>query len=450
MKKQNFYIKFFSITLPIMFQSMATTLVNLVDNIMVGQLGGNAISAVATSNRLFMIITFMLWGIMGASSIFIAQYYGSNKEEEMKQSFRFSLVATMSMMLPLIFIMLLFNDQIARFFVKDEAIVRLIKTYIPIMCIGYIPFTIAQNISSAMRAIGKIKIPVLTTVCGVITNTSLNYLLIFGNFGFPQLGVMGAAIATVTARIVEFLIIFTVYYVRKYGFYTKLKNIFHIEKFRALMIFKKAVPLMINEFAYGVALAMLLKLYATRGANALAAYGIASASTDMFYSAFQGVMNATTILVGHVLGANQLAQAKQNGYKILKATLLIGVSSSIILFLIAPIVPSIYNLSGTIKPEVIQLSIWMIYVICSALWAQYVYIACYMILRVGGDMQSTLMLDAGYMWAVNISSIAIFAYFTNFNVILLMIIGHLTDIIKMFIAIGFVKREKWVVNLSLN
>lgn len=448
MKKNNFYIRFFMIALPIMAQAILTTTVNLVDNIMVGQLGNNVISAVSASNRYLMMFNYMLWGVMGASGIFIAQYYGSKKTEEMKQSFRFSILSALCLAVIAIFSIQLFHRQIGLFFVKDEDVLHVISTYLLIMSIGYIPFTFSQSIASAMRSIGEIRLPVITTICGVVVNVILNYLLIFGNFYFPKLGVSGAAIATVIARCSEFCILYYFYKKNHYDFTTKIKNVFHIELFRAKMILKKAMPLMLNEFAFGAGLAMILKLYGTRGINALTAHGIASASTDMFYASFQGIMTATTILIGHELGANHLEVAKQNSKKLLKATFCIGIFCSLILFVLSPIFPRIYNFSNTITSDALALSLNMIWIYGTFLWSHFVIIAGYMILRVGGDMRSTLILDGIFMWVVNIGVVAIFTYFTTFNVLVLMTIGFSTDIIKLLLSLYLVKKEKWLVNLA--
>lgn len=447
-KSENFYIQFFAIALPIMLQAITTTIVSLIDNIMVGQLGSVAIAAVSISNRFLVIFSFVIWGIIGAAGIFIAQYYGSGKEEEMKQSFRFSLLGTYGFILPIMILIFIFNYQIAKFFVHDQAIVVEVQKYLVIMAIGFIPFVASQNIGGAMRNIGQVKIPLFATIVGVFTNTLLNYILIFGNFNAPALGVSGAAIATVIARVVEFFIIFSVYYFGDYGFKTKLKNLFKIEKERAKTIFMKAIPLMANEFAYGIGLALLLKLYGTRGAEALAAYGIAGTSTDIFYSAIQGIMVATTVLVGHELGANNLEKARKNGYRIIKTTLIMGIVFSSVLYLCAPLFPMIYNFSGSITNEVLAMTKNMIYIIAYALWAQQTALACYMVLRVGGDMKSTFFLDGFYMWVVNISTVAALAYFTNFNVYILMFAGQTTDLFKMFFAFILIKKEKWIVNLA--
>lgn len=448
MSKNGFFKSFILIAFPIMLQSIATTTVNLIDNIMVGQLGNTAIAAVSTSNRFLMMFNFTLWGITGASGIFIAQYFGAKKVEEMKQSFRFSLIFSYTLLIPILVGILFFNHQIAMFFIQDLVVVEEIKKYLIIMSIGYIPFVATQNISGAMRSIKEVKIPMIATIAGVITNAILNFILIFGHFGFPRLEVSGAAIATVIARFVEFSIVYIAYKIKKYDFNTKLIDIFKVEKFRARIIFFKAVPLMLNEFAYGAGLSMLVKLYATRGAVELAAYGIAGNSTDMFYSAMQGIMVAMSVLVGHKLGENDLEAGRKNGYQSIKTVAVIGISFSMILFLIAPIFPRIYNFSNTVNPKTLQLSLYMIYIIASALWAQYVAIGNYMLLRIGGDMKSTLLLDGIFMWAVNIATVATLAYFTDFNIIILMGVGHFTDILKLILSFYFVKKEKWVHNLT--
>ncbi len=447
--RKNFIVQFFKILFPVMLQSIASTAINLVDNVMVGQLGNTAISAVVTSNRYLMMFNFALWGIMGASNIYIAQYYGSGNKNAMQQSFRISVLTSLFVVVPVITITILFPGNIGYFFVKDKLVVSEMVKYLAVMSIGYIPFVISQNISSAMRAVGNIKIPVIATISGVITNTVLNYCLIFGNFGFPQMALSGAALATVISRFVEFIIVYSFYF-KKMPFYSKIKDFTKIEFFRLKMIVKKSIPLTINELAYGAGLAMLLKIYATRGVTALTAYGIAANSSDLFYSSFQGLMTTITILVGHKLGENNLSEAKENAYTILKLSFGIGILFSIVLAIVAPVFPAIFNMSSAVTSDALSLATKMLYIVAFALSAQYTYVAGYMILRIGGDMRSTLLLDSGYMWCVNILILFILSTTTNLNVLVLMFIGHFTDVVKMLIAIYFVRKEKWLVNLSIN
>lgn len=447
--RKDFIGQFFKILLPVMLQSIASTAINLVDNVMVGQLGNTAISAVVTSNRYLMMFNFALWGIMGASNIYVAQYYGSGNKTAMQQSFRIAVITSLIIVFPVMVMTILFPGNIGYFFVKDKIVVEEMVKYLTVMSIGYIPFVLSQNISSAMRAVGNIKIPVFATICGVITNTTLNYCFIFGNFGFPQMGLTGAAIATVIARCVEFIIVFSFYF-RKMPFYSKIKDFKNIEFFRFKMIVRKSIPLTINELAYGAGLAMLLKIYATRGVTALTAYGIAANSSDLFYSSFQGLMTTITILVGHKLGENNLSEAKENAYTILKLSFGIGILFSIVLAIVAPVFPAIFNMSSAVTSDALSLATKMLYIVAFALSAQYTYVAGYMILRIGGDMRSTLLLDSGYMWCVNILILFILSTTTNLNVLVLMFIGHFTDVVKMLIAIYFVRKEKWLVNLSIN
>ena len=177
-----------------MMQQLITSSVNLVDNLMVGQLGDAALGGVAAVNRFYIIATYGTNGVLAAAAIFIAQFFGAQDHERMKQSFRFSILSAYAIMIPFFLLGFLVPEGIVRFFTSDPAIVQLGAAYMRIAAFTFLPMALSLGISSAMRAVGETKIPLVISAGAVLINTFLNYCLIFGNFGFPRLGVEGAAV----------------------------------------------------------------------------------------------------------------------------------------------------------------------------------------------------------------------------------------------------------------
>lgn len=202
-----FYKMVLAVAIPMMLQNLVTTSVNLVDSLMVGQLGDYAIGGVAAVNRFYLIGSYGTMGVAAASGIFIAQYFGANNHQKMMESFRFSIVASYVIILPMFFIAFFFPQYILGFFTQDVEIIQIGVQYLKIACFSFLPIGFSLSMSSALRCIGETKIPLYVSVFSVLTNTLFNYILIFGHFGFPCLGVSGAAIATLLARCLELMIL---------------------------------------------------------------------------------------------------------------------------------------------------------------------------------------------------------------------------------------------------
>ena len=432
------------IAIPLMMQQLVSTAVNLLDNLMIGQLGDHALAGVAAVNRYFMIAIFGTFGILGAASVFMAQFYGSDDDEHMQQTFRYSIISSSIVMSFFISIALAFPEQIIRFFVDNDLVVAQGIQYIFISGLSFIPTMFSMAIASAMRSTGDTKAPLIASVFSMLTNLFFNYILIYGHFGFPALGVMGAALGTLIARIVELVIVS--YALRKgfYRFKSPVAHLFKISKTLIKAISLKALPLSLNEIAYAAGMALLLRFYGTRGADVISGYSITATIADLFFTMNAGMSIATTILVSQALGANKIKEARDNGYRLLGFGVVISVVFGVLLFLSSFLVPHLYDVST----NAIWIAQTFLRIMSVLFWIYILNTTVYFILRAGGDTKSTLLLDSGYMWAVNLVCVGIATYYTNWSILGLYLVGQSTDILKMIIALRFVHKEKWLVNLA--
>lgn len=439
-----FALTILSVAIPLMLQQLITTSVNLIDNLMVGQLGDYAIGAVSSVNRFYIISTFSTNGVLAACAIYIAQYFGAENEEKMKETFRFSIWIAILFGFVFMGIGYLGASSIMHYFTPYEEVISLGTQYLKIICFGFIPLAISSAIATSMRSIGKTKTPMYISAVAVILNTLLNYCLIFGHFGFPTLGVIGAAIATLLARIVEVVIYIVVTIRRKYPFTSALKYCLHIPTSLVKRIMIKAAPLAFNEVLWSFGTATLFKFYSTRGVEVMSGYSISTTISDIFFILAAGMAAATTILISQPLGANRLEEARDNAYKIMGFTFCLSILFGCIMMVAANVVPNFYQVSELAK----QSATAYLQVMSVLFWIYLLNAQCYFILRAGGDTKSTLMMDAGYMWTVNMPIVFAFTYYSNVSFIVLYMIGQTTDVIKLVIAYRFVKKEKWVVNLA--
>ncbi len=433
-----------AVAIPLMLQQLITSSVNLVDNLMVGQLGDAALGGVATTNRFYMIAIFSTFGILAAAGIFIAQYYGAKDENHMKQSFRFSILSSYVVILPFAALGLFRPDLVLSFFTDDAAIIAAGTQYISMATFSFIPMALSLSIVSAMRSIGETKIPLYVGIIAVLVNAFFNYALIFGHFGLPQLGVTGAGLATLISRIVEVSILLVVMWVKPFPFTTRLDRMFEISPKIVRNVSIKAAPLAINELMWAFGMATLFKFYAIRGPEVISGISISSTTADLFFTLFGGVAVATTVLVSQPLGANKLDEARANGYKMLGMSVVMAASFGVLMFISSFIVPNFYNVSD----EARHIAQTMLRIMSFMFWIYMGTAQCYFILRAGGDTKSTLLMDSGFMWLVNIPVVAMLTYFTGFNVFALYLAGQSTDFVKLAFSYSLVKKEKWVVNLT--
>lgn len=433
-----------TVAIPMMLQQVITSCVNLVDNVMVGQLGDVALSGVAAANRFYMIANFGMNGLLIATSIFLAQFFGANDEEHMKQSFRYMILSVFVLIVPIMLIGYFFSSSVLGFFTDDVATVTTGAMYLKMVLFSFAPLAISLCVSNAMRALGKTKIPFVISVIAIVVNASCNYVFMFGAFGLPAFGVVGAAYGTIVARLIEMILYLGALIVTHQVFTTKLRDLLHIEWNLVKKITVKALPLVMNEVFWSCGMATLFKLYATRGSVVLAGYSIAGTTSDIFFTLFGGMAVATTVMVSHRLGAGKIDEARRNGYYLLGFSVKLAVAFAVLMFASSFVVPHFYSVTH----EARMLAQHFLQIMSVLFWIYMANTEMYFILRAGGETKKTLIMDSLYMWGVNIPLVALVAYCTSYSIYVLYIVGQCTDFVKLVIAYRLVRKETWLNNLT--
>ena len=443
-QNKSFYKRALIIALPLMFQQLITASVNLVDNLMVGQLGDAAIAGVAAANRYYMIATFAIFGIEGAANTFMAQYYGARDKEHVKQSFRFSIVSAYTIVTPFVLVGLFFPEQILGIFTNELDVIQQGSTYLRTVVLSYAFIALALPTGNGMRALGETKIPMYASTVAILTNAVFNYIFIFGHLGFEPMGVVGAAYGTLIARFVEAMLLLIILKIRPFVFNTKLRNLFHINAKLAKAMIIKAIPLTANEILWSSGMSALFMFYATRGKEVMAGMSISSSMGDLFFTLFSGMAVATTVLISTPLGANKLDEAKENAYKLVRLSSMMAIASGILLFLATMFIPQLYEVSDYSRQTAINYS----RIQALMFWIYMLSAQAFFILRAGGDTRSTMLMDSVFMWCVNIPAVAFTAYFTSLDVIGMFLVGNATDLLKVFVAYYYLGKGKWLQNLT--
>lgn len=433
-----------AVAIPLMFQQLITSSVNLIDNMMVGQLGDAALGGVAAVNRYYMIATFGTNGVLAAAAIFIAQYFGAKNMLKTKESFRFSILCAFAIMIPFALTGLLFPEVIVTFFTDDAEILKQGIDYIRVAAYTFLPMALSLSINNAFRACGETKKPLVIGILTALCNTCLNYVLIFGNFGAPALGVQGAALATLIARIFEMTTLLIILKLSDMPFKTRVQNLLKFPGELAKRIIYKAAPLALNEVLWSSGMATLFKFYSTRGPEVMSGYSISGTTSDIFFVLFGGMAVASNVLISQELGANHLEEARANGYRLLGLSTMLAVVFGAGLFSASFIVPPLYNVSDTAR----SVASSMLQVQGVMFWIYMFTCMCYFIVRAGGDTKNTLLMDSGFMWTCNLPLVGLCTYFTDMPILGLYLAGQVTDLIKLVISYKLVCKEKWVRNLT--
>ena len=451
-KDKSFYKNLIIIVLPIVIQNAVTSFVSLLDNIMVGQIGTEAMSAVSICNQLNNVYMFLMFGAFSAVGIFACQFKGKEDNEGILNCFRLKLYICVLMIFILSSAILLFGEDIFRIFFQNEnnsaeltlTMIDLSLSYFKLLLPGLFFFTFSTCMAFTLRELGNTFTSMMSSVMAIFINLVLNYVLIFGHFGFPALGVQGAAIATSIARFVE-CIILVVFIVKnnEFNYLTSVFNKFTIPLALCLGILKKGGPLFINEIFYSFGEAGLAQCYSTMGVDPLASMNINLTVANFFSVACFAMGTATSIILGQLLGKGELDKAKPTAIRLLKVNILIAVIFGIGLFIMAPYFPKIYNTSEQNRMLACQL-LW-VYALHLPLLG--IYHTSYFIIRSGGKTMITFWFDGFYTAFILFGTAYLITSFTNFDMLLLYICVNLVDIIKTVVGLTLVKSGFWVQNI---
>lgn len=449
---KSFYKRVLAVSLPIMIQNGITNLVNLLDNIMVGRLGTEAMSGVSIVNQFIFIFNLLIFGAISAAGIFTAQYYGLGDDEGIRHTFRFKFLINLAAGIVGVVVFLAFNEEFINLFLHDSEnagnlalTMEYGKQYLFVMLIGLVPYAISQVYASTMRETGDTFMPMIASFAAVGINFVLNIVLIFGYLGLPALGVKGAAIATVVSRFAELLVLVIYAHVKKdkFAYLIGAYRSFRIPKDLFRVITVKGIPLMINEFFWAVAMTMRNQCYSTRGLDVVAAQNISVTMFNLLSVVYMSLGSAVAIMIGALLGAGKLEEAKDTDRKLLTFSVFCGVGVALILVVSSTIFPHLYETTD----EVRSLATYMMIVSAVTMPFSAFANAAYFTLRSGGKVLITILFDSFYMWAVVIPVTSIFAYLTDIGILALFAIGQGVDSFKVIFGAILLKRGSWLKTL---
>ena len=449
---KGFYTRLFKLMLPIMIQNGITNFVNMLDNIMIGTVGTAQMTGVAITNQLFFVFNLCIFGAVSGAGIFGAQFFGKKDYNGVHHTFRFKIMFCTILTLAGIGLFVFMGEPLLNLYMQGEqgvtdsiATMNFAKSYMLIMLVGLLPYSIVQCYSSTLRESANPTLPMVAGVVAVGVNLVLNYILIFGKFGAPALGVNGAAIATVVSRFVELaiVVVFTHANKKRYHFMKGVYRSLYVPRRLMNQLFVKGLPLMINETLWASGLAVVSQCYSMRGLDAVASVNISQTFWNVFSIAYMAVGAAIGIIIGQMLGANKLKEAKEESYKLIAVSFAISVVVGAVYMVMAEFIPLAYNT----EPEIRHLATRLMQITAIAMPFDAITHASYFTLRSGGKMMITIIFDCGFMWGANVLLAFLLTHFTPLPFIAIFAVVQSISIIKGIIGLILVKNGFWIKNI---
>lgn len=437
-----YYKRLFFLALPLMFQHLITVSLNLVDNVMVGRLGAYSLAAVGSANQVYGIFEMILFGLFSGAAVLVAQYFGAKDDKRIKSIFGMDLVIGLSLAIVTLIIVQLFPDQILRLFTAETEVIAMGTAYLRISSFTYLTIGVSFAVAYNCRAVQAVKFPTLISVSCILTNTILNYMLIYGNFRCPAMGVRGAAIATLIARIIEMVALLTYLYLdKRHPLHGKLKEYtdFSMELLRSMM--KTAAPVVLSEGGWALGVALVFAAYGKINAEALAVVQVSNIICKICQCSMFALGNASAALTGQTLGQKNVELTLSNTKKFIKVQWTYNFFMAVVILLLRNPVAMIYDFDpSTTKMLYLTLTAYAI----TQIPRMVAYSVQCGILRAGGDTFFCMAVEL----TCNLVIEVILAYFSvlvlQLPLHLCLAVASLGNIIKAIVEYRRYLSKKWI------
>lgn len=429
------------IAIPIALQGLLNNVLNFVDTLMISRLDTTTVAAVGIANKIFFVVSLLLFGICSGSCILTSQYWGMRDIKNIKRVVGLSMLLGVTCAFLFSLVSFLKPQFVMSIFTDSEPTIIIGAKYLKIVCISYVITAVTQIFMSALRSVNQVKLPVVISCVAIVTNVILNYVLIFGKLGFPEMGVEGAALATLIARIVEVAAMILLVYYKKSPVSISMSHLFFYDKDLYSIYFKTASPVIMNEFMWGLGITMYSLAYGRMGDNAMAAITITQNIEQILQVVFMGISNATAVILGNELGAGKLKEAELHAkfIIILQALVTVVIIALGIIFM-NPMI-AVFRMEPDVSASIRK---------CLFVFLAYLFFKVFNtvnivgILRSGGDTKAALFLDVTGVWLIGIPMAFLGGLVFHFPIEAVYAMVLTEEIYKMVLGIPRYRKKKWL------
>ncbi|MCB0192133.1 MAG: MATE family efflux transporter [Anaerolineae bacterium] len=438
---KNFFRTMLTLSMPIIIQNLITFSLGAVDMLMIGQLGDKPVAAVGLADQIFFLMILMMFGISSGAAIFTAQYWGKKDiqgiHSVLSLSLMFGALGSVVFMIAAIIV----PETVLSIYTQDAEVIALGSEYLRIVGWSYIGTAVAVSYTFILRSIENVKLPMIVGAIALVLNTTFNYLLIFGNYGFPEWGVAGAAIATCGARLVEAVILVSVVYWQRLPLAAPPRDLVRIDWTFLPKFGKTAFPVIITEVAWSLGITTYAIIYARISTEAIAAVNIVVTIERMAFIIFLGMSNACAIMIGNRIGANEINRAYIFAKRYLALGVLGAVPVGLLVIVSAGSIMTLYNVSETVSGYAIALMTVMGLILPIKVTALMIFIG---VLRSGGDTNYSMILDGGSVWLIGVPLAFIGAFFFELPVYWVYMLVVTEEIFKVTIGLRRIFKGPWI------
>ena len=449
---KQFYKRLFTIALPIMAQNGISNVVNMLDNLMVGRIGTEQLSGVSIVNDLMFVYQLCLFGAVSGAGIFTAQYYGQKNNDGVRDTFRIKVIICAIIMLLGLAVFGFYDKSLISYYLHEgsetgdlAATLGYGHIYMMLMLAGLLPQAAEFVYSSTLRETGETLVPMRASFAAVFINLILNYILIYGKLGFPVLGVAGAAIATAISRVVQALIV--ILWTHRHNDIKPYINgafaTFRVSGSLVRKVITTGLPLVINESLWSIGIVLQKQSYSTRGLAVVAGLNINSTFFNVFSICFLAFGDAVAIMVGQLLGAGKMDEAKDTGLKINAFVTCSCIVVGSILFFVAGYLPEFYNTTEEVKSLAADFlrvtgALMPLFGLCHSL---------YFTIRAGGRTFITFLFDSAFLMLIGVPLAYYLTRYTGMNIVAIYVICEGTALIKVIIGFIISASGIWMQNI---
>ncbi|MEF9960331.1 MAG: MATE family efflux transporter [Niameybacter sp.] len=443
-KDKEFFKLLFTIAIPIMIQNLISSSLNMIDTLMIGRLGEGEIAAVGLANQIFLLIMVGLTGICAGAGVFISQYWGKKDITNIKRMLGLALGVGAVYALAITWVVQSFPTQMIGFFNKEPRILELGTSYIKIVSFSYVLTAITFAYSYGLRCIGRTKLPMAASAVAVVINIIFNAIFIFG-FGIVEpMGVAGAALATLLARIVETVIIVGTVYVRKYELAATLKELFSIPRDLVTKASQLMLTITVNELCWGLGTIIYTKAYGHIGSAAVTSIQIVNTITNFFLVVIFAIAAAVLTIVGNAIGEGEIEKAKLYAKRIMILSTGLGLFIALSIAVTAPLVVSCFNVTPEVASVTMNILRINAVIIIPRIYAVVMIVG---IFRAGGDTKCSLILEACTMWGIGVPLSFLGVYVFNLQLEFVVMMLVMEEVVKSILCMWRFKSNKWIHNM---
>lgn len=447
MSQKEFYKTIYKIAFPVMIQYFIISSLNFMDSFMIGRLGEEAVAGLGIANQYFLLFNLILMGVYSGCNVLISQFFGKKDFKNIKKVLGISLIIGIILAVIFTLVAKIATFEIIKIFNQDPMVLKLGAKYLKIVSLSYLFMAISFAFGIGSRGVRQAFLPMICSVVALFINVFFNYGLIFGNLGMPQLGVSGAAYATLIARIIEMICILALVYLKGSILKSSKKELFDFDKSFFDEVMKVTIPVVINELCWGFGMIIYSVIYGNMSTKAIASVQICMTIQNMFLIILFGISNAACVVIGNEIGNEDLKKAKLYAKKFIRLCIIVSIVIAICLAFSSKYILSIYEVSK----EVYMSTFYMLITTAFIFPIRFLNVLLIVgILRGGGDTSYALKIELFTMWLIGVPICYLGAFYLNLKVEEVFLIVTLEEIIKMVLSLRRYKSKKWIRNLVSN